>query len=301
MIDTLKSELKTQGGFPPVPSINYHLWKPCNMKCKFCFATFDDISKSILPKGHLPEEETLQVIHEIGQYGFEKITFVGGEPLLCPWLDELLAEAKAFGLTTMIVSNGSRLTQDWLQKNREFIDWFTLSIDSLDPEVNLKSGRAVTGRRVLHEAEVLERIDWIKSCGIKLKLNTVVHHYNAEEDMTRLIEAAQPERWKIFQVLPIELQNSGSVDEFLITDETFQAYVDRHEHLNEICPVVPETNNDMTSSYLMVDPAGRFFENSTGRLKYSSPILEVGMKAALSETSIDIEKFHQRGGKYAWN
>ena len=38
-----------------VPSINYHIWKPCNMSCRFCFATFQDV-ESVLPKGHLRRE-----------------------------------------------------------------------------------------------------------------------------------------------------------------------------------------------------------------------------------------------------
>ena len=37
-----------------IPSVNFHLWKPCNMKCRFCFATFQDIGQEALPKGHLP-------------------------------------------------------------------------------------------------------------------------------------------------------------------------------------------------------------------------------------------------------
>ena len=24
-----------------IPTVNYHLWKPCNMRCGFCFATFE--------------------------------------------------------------------------------------------------------------------------------------------------------------------------------------------------------------------------------------------------------------------
>ena len=28
---------------PIIPSINYHITKACNMKCKFCFATFNDL------------------------------------------------------------------------------------------------------------------------------------------------------------------------------------------------------------------------------------------------------------------
>ena len=33
-----------------IPSVNFHLWKPCNMKCRFCFATFQDVGQDALPK-----------------------------------------------------------------------------------------------------------------------------------------------------------------------------------------------------------------------------------------------------------
>jgi radical S-adenosyl methionine domain-containing protein 2 len=51
----------------------------------------------------------------------------------------------------------------------------------------------------------------------------------------------------------------------------------------------------------MVDPAGRFFENSTGSLFYSQPILEVGVHTAYEEAHPDSEKFLKRGGLYDWN
>ena len=63
-----------------IPSVNYHLWQPCNMRCKFCYATFLDVKQSVLPKGHLPKEETIKVVEQIAKAGFEKITFAGGEP-----------------------------------------------------------------------------------------------------------------------------------------------------------------------------------------------------------------------------
>lgn len=27
---------------PLPPAINLHFWKPCNYRCSFCFATFDE-------------------------------------------------------------------------------------------------------------------------------------------------------------------------------------------------------------------------------------------------------------------
>ena len=45
---------------PPIPSVNYHLWKPCNMGCNFCFAKFSDLTNELLPKGTLPRDESLK-------------------------------------------------------------------------------------------------------------------------------------------------------------------------------------------------------------------------------------------------
>ena len=64
--------------------------------------------------------------------------------------------------------------------------------------------------------------------------------------------------------------------------------------------MVPETNDLMTGSYVMVDPAGRFFDNVAGHHTYSRPILEVGVEEALRDVSIAPEKFLSRGGSYAW-
>ena len=41
---------------------------------------------------------------------------------------------------------------------------------------------------------------------------------------------------------------------------------------------MPESNELMRGSYVMVDPAGRFFDNVEGGHTYSRPILEVGVE-----------------------
>ena len=87
-----------------VPSVNYHLWKPCNMKCKFCFATFQDLDPSVLPEGHLGREDCISVVEALAHAGFQKINFAGGEPTLCPWLPDLIMLAKELGLTKVFTS-----------------------------------------------------------------------------------------------------------------------------------------------------------------------------------------------------
>jgi len=283
-----------------IPSVNFHLWKPCNMKCGFCFATFQDIGQEVLPEGHMPREEALAVVEALAAAGFEKITFAGGEPTLCPWLPDLISRARETGLTTTIVTNGSRITGEWLDRVDGLLDWVAVSIDTLDPEKLKRLGR-ITRDGPMSEYEYLHIADMLKSRGIRFKLNTVVTRSNYEEDLTGFVIEANPERWKLLQVLPIKGQNDTLVDNLLITEKQFACYVARNRSVeSEGIAVIAESNDKMTGSYIMVDPAGRFFDNMTGRHVYSGPINEIGVEAALKEVSIDTEKFRLRGGLYDW-
>jgi len=283
-----------------IPSVNFHLWEPCNMRCKFCFATFQDVKRTILPAGHLPKEQAIEVVIQLAEIGFEKITFAGGEPTLCPWLPDLISTAKDANLTTMIVSNGSQLTDTFLEKNKNKLDWIAISIDSLNDETNLVTGRAIAGNKPLKIDYYLSLVDRIKQYGYGLKINTVVHSKNFKEDMSVFIRYAKPKRWKVMQVLPIEGQNDLKIDNLIISESQFQFFLDTHNGLKNITNIVPELNSDMKGSYVMVDPAGRFFDNTTGTHNYSKSILEIGSRLAIQQVNYDFSKFVSRGGIYDW-
>jgi radical S-adenosyl methionine domain-containing protein 2 len=59
--------------------------------------------------------------------------------------------------------------------------------------------------------------------------------------MSEFVRQVQPERWKVFQVLPVGGQNDGAVDDLLIDRAQFQAFVDRHASLAETSPRSPRT------------------------------------------------------------
>lgn len=283
-----------------IPSVNYHLWKPCNMKCGFCFATFDDIAQDLLPKGHLGREDSMSVVHALAEEGFRKINFAGGEPTLCPWLPDLIVLAKDMGFTTSIVTNGSRITQEWLDSVSRSLDWVALSIDSLNPNTLEQTGRT-TSSGPMSEQDYLRVTNLIKQNGIRLKINTVVGRYNLREDLRDFIIDVRPERWKLLQVLPIEGQNHITDKDYLISRDEFELYVRLYEHMEDFgITVVAESNELMTGSYVMVDPAGRFFDNVLGMHAYSRPILEVGVEEALKDVTVDDIKFLDRGGLYDW-
>jgi radical S-adenosyl methionine domain-containing protein 2 len=284
---------------PIIPSVNFHLWEPCNMRCKFCFAGFKDVKKSILPKGHLSKEDCLKVVRILSQH-FKKITFAGGEPTLCPWLPDLIQEAKNHGLTTMIVTNGSKLSSSYLDSLKQSLDWITLSIDSVKSETNIKSGRIISsnGMNLLDYKRVGELI---KEKGFRLKVNTVVHRYNCRENLSELIKFLKPERWKILKVLSVSDQNGLDFKNFEITDEEFDCFLKTNYCNIPELEKISENNNEMKGSYIMVDPAGRFFDNLGDKYVYSRPILNSDFGSALSDVQHDYSKFLKRGGLYKWD
>lgn len=283
-----------------ITAVNFHLWEPCNMRCKFCFATFQDVKHSILPKGHLPKEQAIEVVRQLADMGFEKITFAGGEPTLCPWLPILIATAKDAGLTTMIVTNGSKLSDSFLVQNKAKLDWIAVSIDSLNPNTNIAMGRAILGKTPLQLDYYTSLVDRIKQHGYGLKINSVISKKNFNENMGEFIRYAKPKRWKLFQVLPIVGQNDLHIADFKILDEQFQMFLDTHNNLRDVTVIVPESNTQMKGSYAMVDPAGRFYDNAREGYNYSQAILEIGGQLAIQQVNYDFSKFISREGIYDW-
>jgi len=204
------------------------------------------------------------LLQKLVNFGFEKITFSGGEPTLCSFLPNLLKLAKIGGMTTMIVTIGSKLNDEWLKSNRKYLDWIALSIDSVNIQTNYLSGRC-NGNRPFDETKYLSLITEIKQFGYKIKVNTVVSKFNQAEDMNEFINKIKPVRWKLMQALPINGQNDKFINDFSISYAEFNNFVKRHETLN----LIKETNYDMKGSYVMIDPIGRFFNNSKGKHIYS--------------------------------
>lgn len=274
----------------PFRVVNFHLYKPCNERCRYCFATFPEVH------GRLSDDAAVLLIRTLADRGLEKLTFVGGEPTLHPALPRLLEAAHAHGVVTCVVTNGARLAS-LLDSSAAHLDWVGLSIDSAREEVQQALGRG-KGDYVSRSVRLLKRA---KALGIGTKLNTVVTALTWDEDMSSLIREARPERWKAFQVLPVQGQNDGRVEPLLISAEQFATFIERHAHLAaEGLGPVAEDNDAMTGSYLMVDPLGRFFDNVGGRLHFSRPILEVGLDQALADVRFSFVRLRQRGGEYAW-
>ena len=272
-----------------IPTVNYHLTKKCNFHCKYCFAHFNDIS------GHqLDESESVKLVRMIAECGhFKKINFAGGEPMLVPYLPELIKTAKEFKLETSIVTNGSKLTPEWIQQNSKYLDIIAISIDSLNKDTN----NIIGNKTLLDTLPKLIRI--IHDEHKKLKINTVVSSYNMKETLTSFINEAMPYKWKILQATKIVGQNDKFFHKVAVKEEDFESFCNRNRQ--EISPnieIVCEPTNNIIGSYCMVDHRGCFFDDTSGQHRYSDPILKIGVEKALQQTVYSFEKFIERKGNY---
>ena len=282
-----------------VTTVNFHLVKHCPMACNFCYARFDDVIRDTkVSKLGLPTEQARTVVTELAKLGFEKINFAGGEPLLRKDLPELIRYAKSLSLVTSIISNGQLITADWIKSVYGHLDQIGISVDSALPSRRVQMGRAINGKPLTND-DYLDRAALIRLANISLKINSVVTAQNFDEDMSDFIRQLAPQRWKVFQALQIDGQNDLDAAFIRCPDVAFEFFKRTHAGLKaQGIRTVFEGNDDMTASYAMVDPYGRFYDNIEGAYRYSEAIWKVGGETARAQVIVDAGKFVARGGVY---
>ncbi|KAL8661078.1 MAG: hypothetical protein Q9202_005951 [Teloschistes flavicans] len=287
----LWNALQTPSRKKPI-SVNYHFTRRCNYQCGFCFHT----AKTSFIQ---PIDEAKRGIKLLVDAGMRKINFAGGEPFLYPeFLGELVRYCKddLAMESVSIVTNGSKVTEDWFAKYADSLDIMAVSCDSFDEATNVQIGRG----RGEHLKTFIQLSRLCAKYAIKFKVNTVVCRYNFQEDMNAMIEQVAPFRWKCFQVLIVPGENDSketlrNAQKFKITDEEYQFFCNRHEHQKSL---VPESNEVMKSSYLILDEYMRFLNK--GVKEPTRSILEIGVPAAMDDVYWDDENFARRGGEYDW-
>jgi len=106
----------------------------CNLSCTYC-NEYDTWSKPV------PVDTMIHRLDLLANLGTTIVTFSGGEPLLHPELDELIAHLRKRRVIACMITNGYLLTADRVKRlNRAGLDHMQISIDNVMPdEVSKKS------------------------------------------------------------------------------------------------------------------------------------------------------------------
>lgn len=283
--------------------INWHFTEACNYKCRYCYAKWNGNEKELLhnwerTRNLLDElasffdpENTTNPLRQSLTWSAIRLNLAGGEPLLYSNAAlRVLAYARSAGMNTSIITNGSRLTSELISQLAPLVSMIGISIDSADAVANKAIGR-VDGRGVLMDAlELAALLNLAREVnpGLKVKINTVVNELNAHEDLGNVLASIAPSCWKVFRMLPVV------TDDLAVSSEDFETFIARHErHVDVMCV---EDNDEMSESYLMIDPLGRFFQNTKGQqgYSYSRPINLVGARQAFRDWCFSAGSFASR-------
>jgi MoaA/NifB/PqqE/SkfB family radical SAM enzyme len=136
----------------------------CNLSCTYC-NEFDDFSKPV------DTAEMFRRIDRLAELGTAVITISGGEPLLHPELDQIIARMRRRGILSGMITNGYLLTDERIERlNRAGLEYLQISIDNVMPdEVSKKSLKVLDQKlKLLAEHAVFQvNINSVLGSGVK--------------------------------------------------------------------------------------------------------------------------------------
>src|SRR5271155_2083842 len=114
----------------------------CNLSCTYC-NEYDDFSDPV------PLDEMLRRIDHLGRLGTSVITISGGEPLLHPELDAIIARIRKTGAIAGMITNGYLLMPERIQRlNMAGLDHMQISIDNVMPDDVSKKSLKVLDKKL---------------------------------------------------------------------------------------------------------------------------------------------------------
>ncbi|HEV7500703.1 MAG TPA: radical SAM protein, partial [Vicinamibacteria bacterium] len=136
----------------------------CNLACAYC-NEYDDVSQPV------PLEIMKSRLDRLAELGTAMITISGGEPLLHPELDAMIAHMRTRGMVSSVITNGYYLSRERIARlNAAGLDYLQISIDNVEPdEVSLKSLRLLEPKLqwLAEDAEFGVNINSVVGAGIK--------------------------------------------------------------------------------------------------------------------------------------
>jgi len=277
---------------------NWHITERCNFACKYCFSKWNT-QEEIWKDEHLTKriltrmrEESPKVINDLEMHNggeiLKRVTFAGGEPLLLGrYLKKYIKYSKIeLGMDTSVITNGFLLEQS--MEIIKYLDVIGISVDSVSEETCRNIGRATCSGEILPFSKLQYLVKKMRDLNpdIKIKINLVVNRHNWNELILDSLSSLNPDKIKVLRQMPFG--GDPGIDDYMF--ETFMA--------NNSCSdpkIFVENNKDMTQSYLMVDPQGRFFNNGNqDNYQYSSPIHKVGLTAAMDEIKFIPDRYLRR-------
>ena len=119
----------------------------CNLACGYC-NEYDHSSSPV------PLELMKQRLDKLADLGTSVITISGGEPMMHPQLDEIIAHIRLHGMLAGLISNGYYFTPDRIKRlNNAGLEYLQISIDNVDPDAVSRKSLRVLDKKLRYLSE----------------------------------------------------------------------------------------------------------------------------------------------------
>ena len=119
----------------------------CNLACAYC-NEYDDYSKPVAL------DTMRRRLDRLAELGTTIITLSGGEPLLHPEVDEIIAHIRRRGIMAGMITNGYLLTADRIRRlDQAGLEHMQISIDNVNPDDVSKKSLKVLDKKLQLLAE----------------------------------------------------------------------------------------------------------------------------------------------------
>jgi MoaA/NifB/PqqE/SkfB family radical SAM enzyme len=131
----------------------------CNLSCTYC-NEYDDFSDPV------PTELMFQRLDRLANLGTTAIIVSGGEPLMHPEIERIIAHIRYRGMLAALITNGYLLTRERIQKlNQAGLEYLQLSIDNVNPDDVSKKSLKVLDKKLVWLSELAD---------FKVNINSVI-------------------------------------------------------------------------------------------------------------------------------
>lgn len=230
--------LRDRLGRPP-GVLRLSLTARCNLACPYCCPDAHD------PPELLNLQERVLLVSEAAALGFRTLRLTGGEPLLHPGVEELVAALRPLRQATgaarleaiALTTNGLLLTAERAQRLRQAgLDRLTVSLDGTDgasvARMGGLRGGAAAGDRAL--ATILAALDHARAAGFDpatgaLKLNAVITRDRNDDQLLPLAALARQRgiELRLIEYMDVGNRNGWAPEQVLPAQEMVQRIGER--------------------------------------------------------------------------
>jgi len=194
-------------------SASLYVTRACNLRCRTCY-----VSAGLPKPKELQRDDWERVIGQLKPL-VDVVYFIGGEPLMKPWIADLVRLASSLGITPSMSTNGFLMDKEMAKKLKDAgLASIQVSIDGADPAQN----DPIRGKGSFDAA--IQAVNAASTEGLAVSLSYTVMDYNASA-VKGILELAR--KLGVEEINFISVQPFGRAREngFKLSPETGKAVI----------------------------------------------------------------------------